>query len=78
MIQTKHTMILNEFDDYVNDSNTVVNGLLWISIIDTMNNILRVCKYKEAHLSSSKHFYGFVIDGLNNLYFGKNNITFFC
>ena len=37
MIQTKHTMILNEFDDYVSDSNAFINGLLWVAII------LRVC-----------------------------------
>ena len=32
-------MIEIEFDDYMNGSNTVINGLNWVAIIDTNNNI---------------------------------------
>ena len=31
-------MISIEFDDYMNGSNTVINGLNWVAIIDTNNN----------------------------------------
>ena len=37
-------MLLNQFDDYVNNNSTIMNNLLWVAIIDTIYIIGNISK----------------------------------